>query len=74
MNELKTEKIMLTTKEACSYIGINRNLLDSFRRAGIIKASKMGRQYYYAVRELNSFIDRSIGKEITKDGLIIGDC
>lgn len=68
-----TEKIVLSSKEACSYLGINRVLLDSFRRAGIIRANKMGRQYYYAIKELNNFIDRNIGKEITKEGLIIGE-
>lgn len=73
MNELKTDKLLLSSKEACSYLGINRNLLDSYRRAGIIRASKLSRQYYYSRKELESFVDRNIGKEITKDGLILGE-
>jgi len=71
--ETKSNKLLLSSKEACSYLGINRNLLDSYRRAGIIRVSKLGRQYYYSIKELNSFVDRNIGKEITKDGLIIGE-
>lgn len=74
MNELKTEKILLTSKEAVEYLGIPRTLLDSLRRSGRIRANKLGRQYYFSTRELNNFVDRNIGKEITKDGLIIGDC
>lgn len=73
MYQLRTDKLLLSTNEAVEYSGINRNLLDSFRRAGIIRANKMGRQYYYSVKELNDFIDRNVGKEITKDGLIIGE-
>ena len=63
-------KIALNTKEACAYLGINRNLLDSFRRCGLIKSIKMGRLYIYPISELNAFIDRNMGKEITKDGLV----
>ena len=71
MNELKQEKIALNTKEAVEYLGINRGLLDSFRKKGIIRAIKTGRYFIYPVSELNAFINRNIGKEITKDGLII---
>ena len=74
MNELKTDKLLLTTKEACSYLGIPRTLLDSYRRSGLIVSSKYGRQYYYTIKELNGFTERNKGKEITKDGLIIGEC
>ncbi len=63
-------KIALNTKEACTYLGINRSLLDSFRRCGLIKSIKMGRLYIYPTSELNAFIDRNMGKEITKDGLV----
>jgi len=73
MSELYTEKLFLKTKEACLYLGINRTLLDSFRRSGMIKSSKLGKQYYYHISELNNFANKSIGKEINKDGLIIGE-
>ena len=73
MNELKTEKLFLTSKEACLYLGINRKLFDSLRRSGRIRSSKIGKQYYFLISELNSFANNSIGKEISKDGLIIGD-
>lgn len=68
-----TSKIALNTPEACEYIGINEHLLNSFRRSGIIRAIKTGRFYIYPVSELDSFINRNIGKEITKDGKILGD-
>ena len=66
-------KITLNTKEACSYLGINRNLLDSFRRAGLIRYLKAGRLYLYPVVELDAFVNRNVGKEITKDGLVVGE-
>ena len=68
------KKITLNSKEACVYLGINRNLLDSFRRAGLIRYLKTGRLYLYPVAELNAFVERNLGKEITKEGLIIGEC
>lgn len=74
MYEIENNKILLTTKEACLYTNINRTLLDTFRRSGVIKAIKIGRQFLYPIQELNAFVDRNIGKEITKDGLIIGEC
>jgi excisionase family DNA binding protein len=67
------EKITLNSKEACSYLGINRNLLDSFRRAGLIRYLKAGRLFLYPVSELDAFVHRNIGKEITKEGLIVGE-
>lgn len=63
-------KIALRTKEACEYIGINRSLLDSFRKNGLIKSIKMGRFYVYPISELDSFINENIGNEITKGGII----
>ncbi|MBR0461662.1 MAG: helix-turn-helix domain-containing protein [Erysipelotrichaceae bacterium] len=70
MEEQKLSKIALTTKEACEYIGFNRSLLDSYRKAGLIRAIKAGRYFIYPVAELENFISRNIGHEITKDGVI----
>lgn len=72
MNE--TMKAGFNTKEAVSYLGINRKLLDSYRKAGLIRAIKTGRIYIYPIQELNNFINQNIGNEITKDGLIYENC
>lgn len=64
-------KISFNTKESVEILGINRNLLDSFRRKGIIKAVKVGRYYLYPKQELESFINKNLGKEITKEGIIL---
>lgn len=66
------EKLAYNTKETIQILGINRNLLDSFRKKGIIKAVKMGRLYVYPKSEIESFIQNNIGKEITKEGIIYG--
>ena len=66
------DRIALNSKDACSYLGINRNLLDSFRRAGLIRYLKAGRLFLYPVAELNSFVQKNIGNEITKDGIVLG--
>lgn len=70
MNELNLNKITLNTKESCEYLSINRALLDSYRRCGLIRAIKVGRYFLYPVSELNDFVNQNIGKEITKDGLV----
>ena len=75
MNELQItakDKIAFNTDEACEMLSINRQLLDSFRKNGLIRATKMGRLYVYPKKELERFIDKNIGKEITKDGAILG--
>lgn len=66
------KKIALNTLEAVEYLGINRKLLEAYRRAGLIKAIKTGRSFIYPVKELDGFIEQNTGKEITKDGLILG--
>lgn len=63
-------KVAFNTKESVEILGINRNLLDSFRRKGLIKAIKVGRYYLYPKQELESFIAKNLGKEITKEGII----
>ena len=63
-------RITLNSKEACSYLGINRNLLDSYRRAGLIRYLKAGRLFLYPVSELDAFVHRNIGNEISKEGII----
>lgn len=70
MNELNLKKIALNTNEACEYLSINRNLLDSFRNRGLIRAIKTGRFYIYPVSELDRFISQNLGNEISKEGLI----
>lgn len=73
MNETQEKrKAALNTLEAVEYLGINRKLLDNYRRAGLIGAIKTGRYYIYPVAELDRFIDRNIGNKISKDGLILG--
>lgn len=72
--ETRIEKIILNTKEACSYLGLNRNLLDSYRRAGLIRSLKAGRLYLYPISELNAFVSKNIGKEITKEGIVYESC
>lgn len=64
------EKIALNTKEAIAYTGLNRSLLESYRKAGLIRTVKAGRLYLYPVNELKKFMDRMTGKEISKDGVI----
>ncbi len=71
MNDLFTNRVTLNTKEACSYLGINRGLLDSFRRAGLIRYIKTGRLYLYPISELNAFVSKNLGKEITKEGIVL---
>ena len=70
MNDLNLKKIALNTSEACEYLSINRNLLDSFRNKGLIKAIKTGRFYIYPIAELNKFINQNLGNEISKEGVI----
>ena len=75
MNELKitaSDKLAFNTDEACEMLSINRQLLDSYRKGGLIRATKLGRLYVYPKKELERFIDTNIGKEITKDGAILG--
>ena len=71
MSEQFNKRIALNTVEAAKYLGINRTLLDSLRRAGLIKYLKVGRLYLYPVSVLDSFINDNIGKEITKEGIVI---
>ena len=76
MNNLKittNDKLAFNTEEACQLLSINRSLLDSYRKGGLIKATKYGRFYVYPKKELERFVDSNIGKEITKDGIIYGD-
>lgn len=64
--------INYTTKQAVEKLNINRNLLDSFRRAGIIGSKKLGRNYVYSDVELDNFLKKYLGKEITKEGIVLG--
>ena len=59
-----------TTKDAIEVMSINRNLLDSFRKAGLIKYFKLGRNYLYPEDEIVIFLKKYLGKEITKEGLV----
>lgn len=58
------------TKEVVEIMSINRNLLDSFRKAGLIKSFKLGRNYLYPEAEIIIFLEKYLGKEITKEGLV----
>lgn len=72
MNEIiQSNKIAFNTKESVELLGINRNLLDSYRKNGLIRAIKVGRYYIYPKTELESFINRNLGNEITKEGMIL---
>ncbi len=73
MNEQLSNKLLLNTKEACNYLNLNRALLESYRRAGLIRYIKAGRNYLYPINSLNQFVAENTGKEITKDGLIVGE-
>lgn len=73
MNDIYSNKLMLNTEEACHYTGLNRCLLESYRRAGLIRYMKAGRNYLYPVSSLNQFVSENLGKEITKDGVIVGE-
>lgn len=73
MNDQAQQKILLNTKEACEYLNLNKDLLLSYRKAGLIRYMKAGRNYLYPVSELNRFVLENVGKEITKDGLIVGE-
>ena len=74
MNERIASRVALNTVEAAKYLGINRTLLDSLRKAGMIKSLKVGRLYLYPISVLDSFIYDNIGKEITKDGIVYESC
>lgn len=77
MNNVSTvktsDKLAYNTDEACQVLSMNRHLLDSYRKGGLIKATKVGRCYIYPKKELERFINSTIGKEITKEGIVIGE-
>lgn len=70
---MELEKLAYKTEEACEILGINRNLLDSFRKNGLLQTIKVGRYYIYPKSELERFINKNIGNEITKDGTILSE-
>lgn len=61
------------TKEAVEVMSINRNLLDSIRKARLIKSHKIGRNYVYMDSDIEEFLDSYIGKRITKEGLVLNE-
>ena len=65
-------KYAYNTEETCYLLGINRKLLDSFRKKGLIKSIKTGRYWIYPASEIESFLTNYLGKEITKDGIVYG--
>lgn len=73
MNEPQMSKALLNTKEACDYLGINRDILARYRRAGLIPYIRIGRNYMHPITALNQFITDNVRKEITIDGVIVGD-
>lgn len=68
---LTSEKLSFNTDETCELLSINRNLLDCYRRKGIIKSIKCGRNNIYPRYELENFLNKYNGREITKDGIVV---
>lgn len=70
-NYLLRDQMSYNTKQACQIMGINRNLLDNYRRCGLIKAIKTGKIFIYPKTEIQRFLDDNLDKTITKEGVII---
>jgi excisionase family DNA binding protein len=52
---------LLTTDEACDYLGISRLKLWKLRQAGQIRAQKLGyRTLRYSMRELDRYLARKL--------------
>lgn len=60
----KIEKGAFDTKEACSYLSMNRKKLDSLRKQNIIKCIKFGKGYYYPKSELDAFLTNYLGQYV----------
>ena len=65
------EKMLLNAQELCEMTHLNKNDLTLYRRMGLLKAIKKGRQYLYPVKEIEKFIERCINMDLTNKYTII---
>ena len=58
-------KLLLNAKELCELTHLNKNDLTLYRRTGLLKAIKKGRQYLYPMKEVERFIEKSVYMDLT---------
>lgn len=68
---MNDNKLAFNTKQAVEILGINRNILDIYRKKGLIRCIKIGRNYIYPKSELEQFLKNNLNKEISKEGIIL---
>lgn len=65
-------KLTLTTSEVAEHLNTSRNLIDILRQEGAITGIKKGNGYIYPVREIERFLDRWVGLDMSNREAIRG--
>jgi len=55
----EVEKIWLTTKDACTYLGVGKDFMQRMRNSGTLHFYKIGKMIWYKVSDLDRLIERN---------------
>lgn len=62
-----TNDLVFTTEEVASLLRTHRNMVDRLRRNGLINGIKLGKGFIYSAVEINRFLERYAGEDLSND-------
>lgn len=62
-----TNDLVFTTEEVASLLRTHRNMVDRLRRNGLISGIKLGKGFIYSAVEINRFLERYAGEDLSND-------
>jgi excisionase family DNA binding protein len=66
-NMESTNDLAYTTEEVATLLRTHRNKIDQLRKNGLISGIKLGKGFIYAASEVQSFLDRYAGEDLSNE-------
>ena len=62
-----TNDLVFTTEEVADLLKVNRKLIDSLRKTGILHGIKLGKSFIFSANEIDRFLKEYEGADLSNE-------
>ena len=62
-----TNDLVFTTEEVADLLKVNRKIIDSLRKTGILHGIKLGKGFIFSANEINRFLEDYEGADLSNE-------
>ena len=62
-----TNDLVFTTEETADLLKVNRKIIDSLRKTGVLNGIKLGKTFIFSAKEIDRFLEQYEGTDLSNE-------